>query len=67
MVWQIILLSLGILGFGVLISLLYVLLYEGNMNKAWIGACIVFIVYLIIITFASIPLSAWKALELLGF
>lgn len=38
-----------------------------DMNKAWIGASIVFVIYLAIVTLAAIPLGAWKALELLGF
>lgn len=67
MVWQIILLSLGIIGFGLLISFFYILLHSEDINKAWIGACIVFIIYLVIVTLAAIPLGAWKALELLGF
>ena len=67
MVWQIILLSLGILGFGMLISLFYIIMSDEDLNKSWIMACIIYAVYLIIVTLAAIPLGAWKALELLGF
>lgn len=67
MVWQIILLSLGVIGFGLFMSFFYILMNSEDMNKAWIGASIVFVIYLAIVTLAAIPLGAWKALELLGF
>lgn len=67
MVWQIILLSLGILGLGILISLFYILMSDDDFNKASIMAIIIYVVYLIIIGLALMPLGVWKALELLGF
>ena len=66
MVWQIILLSLGILGFGILVSLLYLFMND-DITKSWITSLTIFGVYLLLVMFIVMPLGVWKAFELLGY
>ena len=66
MIWQIILLSLGILGFGILVSLLYFFMND-DITKSWITSLTIFGVYLLLVMFIVMPLGVWKAFELLGY
>lgn len=66
MVWQIILLSLGILGFGIFISFCYLLMAD-DITTSWITSLTIFFIYLALVMFIVMPLGVWKAFELLGY
>lgn len=66
MIWQIILLSLGILGFGVFVSFCYLLMAD-DITTSWITSLIIFFIYVALVMFIVMPLGVWKAFELLGY